>query len=150
MDWHIGTHLMVSTKSTRRTPKDVTTVPLSSQASMPTKEHVGTSLPLVLLWDPQQIRKLCFSYFKLELCFHCKSWHCCQRKYLKEAADVVVWLQLLVGGVTWRSWATAWFSGFVVGCPGRTSCKTPSTSETPKSGETKSSTLTAHIISRAV
>lgn len=61
---------------------------------------------------------------------------CTQKKLLTvfAVAHVVVGVQLHVGGATWRSWATAWFSGYVDGCPGRTSCRTPSMSETPKSG----------------
>lgn len=62
-------------------------------------------------------------------------------------ADVVVWLQLHVGGATWRSCVTAWFSGYVDACPGRTSCRTQSTSETPKSGGRSTPALSAHTIS---
>lgn len=50
------------------------------------------------------------------------------------AASVFVWPQLHVGEGTWRSCPTAWFSGCVVVCPGKTSFRTPSTSETARSG----------------
>lgn len=45
-----------------------------------------------------------------------------------------MWFQLHVGEVTCKFWAIAWSSGCVDAYPGRTSCRTLSMSETPKSG----------------
>lgn len=46
----------------------------------------------------------------------------------------LLWFQLHVVEVTCKFWAIAWSSGCVDAYPGRTSCRTHSMSETPKSG----------------
>lgn len=66
------------------------------------------------------------------------------------AAHVVVWLQLPADGATSRSWATAWSSGCVDVCPGRTSCRTPTMSKILKSGRSSTPASTAHIQSDGV